>query len=128
MPFPRIYSFRHFSGPVAPGDNWIAADFVFNTPSPFMCFTIPTGYRILTARIDITVPFNDAGSLLKVGTLAQADKYMADTQNVPQIIGENETKPYDLLVAPTDIYLTITPAAATAGRGVVLIEFDRPFP
>jgi hypothetical protein len=74
------------------------------------------------------VPFNDANSKLKVGTLAQDDKYMDDTENVPTEIGENESNPYELLSIDTDVYVTIIPAAATQGEGVVMIEYDQPFP
>jgi hypothetical protein len=128
MPFPRIYGLPRPHTISTPGENWIAFDFKYNDASPEKCFTIPKDYRIITAQIVITVPFNDAASKLKIGTLAQADKYMTDTENVPSEIGENESNPYELLANDTDVYVTIIPATATQGEGTVLIEFDQPFP
>lgn len=128
MPFPRIYGLPRPHSVETPGENWIAFDFNYNDASPEKCFMIPATYRIITAQIIITVPFNDAAATLKLGTLAQADKYMADTENVPSEVGENESNPYDLLSLDTDVYITINPMAATQGEGVVLIEYDQPFP
>lgn len=126
--FPRIYPFRTPPPPYTPGENWLARDFNWNTPSPFNLYTIPINYRIITCQIRIHTPFNDAASKLKVGTLAIANRFMTEDENVPNEIGEYESNPYLLTSAATDIYITITPAAASQGFGTVLLEFDQPFP
>jgi hypothetical protein len=129
MPFPRIYpTVYNGGGVIPPGENWIAFDFNFLTPNPTKCFTIPTGYRILTCQVEITTPFNDAAATIKVGNLAQADKFMTDSENVPNEVGEYESNPYQVLAADEDVYVSIIKAGATQGAGAVLIEFDQPFP
>lgn len=101
----------------------ISQTFNYNDTSPKKLFTIPYNNRIISCKIEITGAFNDATATLQVGTLATPNKYMDVSVNVPSVIDVYESLPYDVLAANTDVYVTIVPAAATAGAGVIILEY-----
>ena len=128
MPFPRVYGIPQPHSPYTPGENWIAKDFNWDDGSPVNLFTIPKDYRIITCQIVITTAFNDIDSTLMLGTLAQADRFMTEEENEPNVVGENESNPYYMTPVNTDFYLTINKEGTSQGAGTVLVEFDQPFP
>lgn len=129
---PDGYAFSAWNGttevisrgdPLPQKGTLISEPFTFNDGAAHKLFTIPLNSRIISCKIEITTPFNDATATLTVGTLATANKYMQTTENIPSTVDEYVANPYDLLTANTDIYLTVVKAAATAGAGVIIIEY-----
>lgn len=84
-------------------------------------WTMPVGGRVIEASVTIRTAFNAAGATVKVGTAADDDGIIGTGDNVPTVIGQYDVGPDFDLSQSDAIRLTVTPAGASAGAGVVTL-------
>jgi hypothetical protein len=108
------------------GTQFYSLPFTFASASPLTICPLGATSFVLHARIFISTPFDDPASAIEVGVVGTPSALLGSGDNDPLNAGtylSDETYPSS---GSTNVTLTISPAASTAGSGVVFVLVHNP--
>jgi len=123
------YNLQALEAAIATSNTGVSAfslPFTFGTLSPAVVCPLPATAYILQTRVFITTPFDDPTSTIEVGVVGTPNALQTSGDNDPANLGtyiSDETYPSSGL---TNVTLTLSPAASTAGSGVVFVLIHSP--
>jgi len=112
--------------PAGTGANIYSLPFTFATASPAVVCPLPATAYVLHTRVFISTPFDDPTATIEVGVIGTPAALQGVGDNDPAVAAtyiSDGTYPSSGL---TNVILTITPAASTAGAGVVFVLVHNP--
>lgn len=98
--------------------------FDYGDASPKNLITIPADKIIQSVSIIIMTPFDDT-STLSIGDAGDVDRLMETTDNYTEEAGTYTVEPAYKYGINTQLTLSITPGASTAGHGLVVITYQK---
>lgn len=98
--------------------------FNFGDASPSTIATLPSGATVTGVQLVITTALNDTGATISIGTGANANLFLATTDNLPYESGTYSTEPAYKLSTSTPVVLTINPGTSSVGNGVIVLSYQ----
>jgi len=112
--------------PPGTGANIYSLPFTFATASPAVVCPLAATAYVLHTRVFISTPFDDPAATIEVGVTSIPSAIQGVGDNDPTVAAtyiSDETYPSSGL---TNVVLTLSPAASTAGAGVVFVLVHNP--
>jgi hypothetical protein len=107
--------------------QWVESlEFSFNSPSPINVYEAKTGETVISQQIIITEEFDDPAATLEFGDAGNPARHIAANENEPTTVAEYAIQRAFKYLADTQTILTINPGASTQGKGIILLQVDRP--
>lgn len=108
--------------PGAAGGTIAPIHFAYGDASSIV-WVAPASGVLTDVSLDITAAFNGTAPAVSIGTNIDPGAAMAADQNDPTLASEYQNTANIALVAGQGVRLTITPAGATTGAGVLYLTF-----
>ena len=110
--------------PGADGNSQPTIYFAYGDATPTTIFTASDDLVIKSITLIVLTAFNGVGAKVKIGTDANSELLMAESENSLSVVGSFETSPNETVLDGTEIKVFITPGAgATQGQAGILIEY-----
>ena len=97
-------------------------NYTFSMISPALIIAVKAGSTVESIDLNVSTPFDDPTATLEVGITGLPGEVMPSNQNDPTNVATYITNLPYLVLADTNLILTLTPNASTQGAGYVLAK------